>query len=175
MNSEELEQSLRAEFESYLKSVLTGMRQDAVEFQNKIEAEFDKHKSQFDEAFQEFVARFDSDREFDEPFKESVTEHLRLARDEGSKVAANAFAEAEDLEKATAVPVSFSEIRDAVNDISSKDSQSSILKSLVQHAAKYAPRGAFFIIKNGHFVGWKVFGSEAEAAESAVREIHFSV
>lgn len=173
MNSEELEQSLRTEFESYLKSVLAEMRQEATEFQNKIEAEFDKHKSQFDEAFQLFVARFDSDREFDEPFKESVTEHLRLARDEGSKIAANAFAEAEDMERAAAAPVSFDEIRDAVNDISSKDSQSSILKSLVQQAAKYAPRGAFFIIKNGQFVGWKIFGKEGESAERAIREIHF--
>lgn len=175
MNSEELEQSLRTEFESYLKSVLAEMRQEATEFQNKIEAEFDKHKSQFDEAFQEFAARFDSDREFDEPFKESVTEHLRLALDEGSRIAANAFAEAEDMEKAAPPPVSFNEIRDAVGDISSKDSQSSILKSLVQQAAKYAPRGAFFIIKNGQFVGWKVFGKEGESAERAIREIHFPI
>ena len=37
MNSEELEQSLRAEFESYLKNVLADMRQEFSEFQNKVQ------------------------------------------------------------------------------------------------------------------------------------------
>src|SRR6266404_5819466 len=149
------------------------MRQEATEFQSKIEAEFDKHRSQFDEAFKEFAARFDSEREFDEPFRESVLEHLRLARDEGAKISANAFAQAEDLQRASGAPVSYNEIRDAIKEISSKDSQSSILKSLIEQAANFAPRGAFFIIKNEQFVGWKVFGSEGEAGEKAVREIHF--
>ena len=45
MNSEELEQSLRAEFENYLKQVVAGMREDVTEFQIKIETEFEKHKS----------------------------------------------------------------------------------------------------------------------------------
>ena len=67
----------------------------------------------------------------------------------------------------------FDGIRDAINDISSKDSQSNILKALVQHAADYAPRGAFFIIKSDNFVGWKVFGTDDEALENAVREIRF--
>ena len=81
MNSEELEQSLKAEFESYLKGVLADMREDVKEFQTKIDAEFEKHRSQLDEAFQGFSSRFDADHEFDAAFRESVIEHLRLARD----------------------------------------------------------------------------------------------
>ncbi len=173
MNSEELEQSLRTEFESYLNTVVADMRQQTSEFQSRIQAEFDKHRSQFDEALKEFLSRLDKPREFDEPFKQSVTEHLRLARDEGAKISATAFAEAEDMQKAEAAPAKFDQIRDAIDDISSKDSQSSILKSLVQQAANFAPRGAFFIIKNEHFVGWKVFGDESEAAEKTIREVHF--
>lgn len=179
MNSEELEISLRTEFESYLKDVLAEMRQEANEFQSKIEAEFDKHKSQFDEAFQSFAERFDSKREFDEAFTSSVAEHLRLARDEGARITATAMAEAEKLddhERETTIAVaevpSYDRIRDAVNDISSKDSQSAILKALVQNAGEFAPRGAFFIIKNDHFVGWKVFGDQVETAEAAIKEIH---
>ena len=42
MNSEELEVSLRTEFESYLKGVLAGIRQDVSDFQKNFEAEFDK-------------------------------------------------------------------------------------------------------------------------------------
>lgn len=184
MNTEELELSLRSEFENYLKAVVAEMRKESAEFQSKIEAEFDRHKSQFNEAFQSFNARFESEHQFDDGFKSLVGEHLNLARDEGSKIAAEAMAEAERLApppvaaEPTYVEVEvevnkFDGIRDAINDISSKDSQSNILKSLVQHASEYAPRGAFFIIKNEHFVGWKVFGSDDESLENAVRDIRF--
>jgi hypothetical protein len=176
VNSEELELSLRTEFESYLKGVLAEMRQEATEFQARIEAEFDKHKAQFDEAFRSYAERFDSTREFDEAFTGSVAEHLRLARDEGARITATAIAEAEKLEETgpeRAAP-SFDLLRDAVNDISTKTSQSAILKTLVDHAAEFAPRGAFFIVKSGHFVGWKVFGDATAEAEDAIREIHFA-
>lgn len=174
MNSEELEQSLRTEFESYLKGVLAGMRQEAAEFQSKIEAEFDKHRTQFDEAFKAYSSRFDADHTFDAAFTGSVAEHLRLARDEGARITADAMVEAEKLETATApAGTHYENIRDAVNDISSKDSQSAILKALVAHAVEFAPRGAFFIIKNEHFAGWKVFGTDTDTAEGAIREIHF--
>lgn len=175
MNSEELELSLRTEFENYLKSVVADMRRDVDDFQSKINGEVEKHRSQIDEAFQGFAGRFDSSHAFDQGFTELVVEHLRLARDEGAKLSANAFAAGEKLDAQTAAPTNFGEVRDAVNDISSHDSQSSILKSLVENAAKFAPRGAFFIIKNEHFAGWKVFGDEADSAEGAIRDIHFPV
>jgi hypothetical protein len=182
VNSEELEQSLKAEFESYLKTVLGEMKQETADFQARIEAEFEKQKSQIDEAFRNFSARFDSEHGFDAAFESSMAEHLRLARDEGARVAANAMVEAENLGQSplAAVPVAapvevkYDAIRDAVADISSKDSQSTILKALVHHASNFAPRGAFFIIKSDHLTGWKVFGA-SEAAEAAVRDIHFPV
>lgn len=182
MNSEELEQSLKTEFESYLKAVLAEMKQETAEFQKNIEAEFEKQKTQIDEAFKSFSARFDSERAFDAPFSGTVAEHLRLARDEGARIAADAMVEAENLGQSplSAVPVAapvevkYDAIRDAVQDISSKDSQSAILKSLVHHAANFAPRGAFFIIKSEHFSGWRVFGAD-ETAENAIRDIHFPV
>ncbi len=181
MNSEELEQSLRTEFESYLKNVLADMRQEVSEFQKQFEAEFEKHKAQLDDVFQNFSARAVADRELDESFTETVIEHLRLSRDEGARITATAIAEAEEMEKQNAVKVvsptaGYSEIRDAINDISSKTTQSAILKSLVQQAAQFTPRGAFFIIKNEHLVGWRVFGKDGENAdEQTVREVFFPV
>jgi hypothetical protein len=189
VNSEELEQSLRTEFESYLKNVLADMRQEVAEFQKQFEAEFEKHKAQLDEVFQNFAARVAADREMDSSFSESVVEHLRLSRDEGARITAMAIAEAEELEKQNAAEAaktveksdsaptrSLSEIRDAVNDISSKTTQSAILKTLVNHASRFTPRGAFFIIKNEHLVGWRVFGTDGETVdEQAVREIFFPV
>jgi len=174
VNSEELELSLRTEFENYLKGVIAEMRQEVAEFQTKFVTELEKHRAQVDEAFRAFSSRLDSENQFDEAFKASVSEHLRLARDEGAKITAEAFAEAEKLEKESAPAPVYNTIRDAVADISGQDSQSGILKSLVQHASDFAPRGAFFILKNERLVGWKVFGASAEA-EDAIREIHFSV
>ena len=173
MNSEELELSLRTEFENYLKTVVAGIKQDVAEFQSKIAAEFEKHKSQVDEAFQGFAGRFDSEHAFDQGFTELVVEHLRLARDEGARLSANAFEEAEKMGAETAAPANYTELRDAINDISGKDSQSAILKTLVEYASKFTPRGAFFIIKNENLAGWKVFGDEAASAEATIRDIHF--
>ncbi len=177
MNSEELEQSLRTEFESYLKNVVAGMRQEVSDFQKMVEVEFEKHKSQMDDAFRAFHDRFASEGNLDEAFSETVVEHLRLARDEGARITATAIAEAEELEKQNAAAADTSavvgEIRDAILEISGKSTQSAILKSLVAHAAKFTPRGAFFIIKNEHLVGWRIFGNEVDMDDKTVREVFF--
>lgn len=175
MNSEELEQSLRSEFENYLTSVITELRGDLAELQRNIESELDKQREQVNSAINGFAARLDAGPQFDAGFSESVVEHLRLARDEGAKITAAAIAEAEELERKNTPEANYSDIREAVEDISSKDSQSAILKALVSHASKFTPRGAFFIIKNEHFVGWKVFGGNASDDETSVRDIHFPV
>ncbi|MGB2913442.1 MAG: hypothetical protein WBB81_07765 [Pyrinomonadaceae bacterium] len=176
MNSEELEQSLKSEFEIYLKNISAEMKQSFAEFQSKMLEDQEHQRARMDEAFRGFAARFETEHEFDGGFRESVAEHLKLARDEGAKLSATAFAEAEKLDAPAATPtLSFADMRDAIADISRKDSQSAILKTLVEHASAFAPRGAFFIIKNDHIAGWKVFGSEAEGADSAIREIHFPV
>lgn len=173
MNSEELELSLRTEFESYLKGFLADLRQEVSEFQKNFETEFEKHKAQTDEALRRLVQRFETGIEFDQSFNESVLEHLRLARDEGATITAVAIGEAEKLKEAAAPAADFDKLRDAINDISSKTSQSEILKSLVDHASSFSPRGAFFIVKNEHFVGWRGFGDEAAVDEATVRSIQF--
>ncbi len=179
MNSEELEQSLRTEFESYLKDVYADMRQEISQLQEKIEAEFARHKSQLDEVFQDMSALVQTEKELDVSFKETVVEHLRLARDEGARITATAMGEAEEMQREAAAQiepaVGISELREAINDISSKNTQSSILKSLVQQAAQFTPRGAFFIIKNEHLVGWRAFGAEGTSDEQTVREVFFPV
>jgi len=168
VNTEELEQSLKAEFENYMKTALAGMRQEASEFQSRLQG-------QFDETFRGFAERFEASAGLDAAFASSVSEHLRLARDEGARIAADAMVEAEQLAGNTAAaaePARYDAILNAVNDISSQDSQSAILRSLVNQSEQFAARGAFFIIKNDHLVGWKVFGADA-TTEDAVREVHF--
>ena len=176
MNSEELEQSLRSEFESYLKTAAAEKRGEMDEFRARIETEFNEQKARFDQMFGEYSARYDAEPSFDDAFRGSVAEHLRLARDEGARITADAMAEAERLQPqpVASVPV-YDQIKDAVDDIASKDSQSAILKSLVGHAGKFAPRGAFFIVKSEHFGGWKTFDANGETADAAIRDIHLPI
>lgn len=175
MNSEELEKSLKTEFESHLKDVVAKMQQDLNGFQEKFETEIESHKTRLSEVLKDFSSRFDTNQELDDVFRESVVEHLRLARDEGARITAEALTEAEQMEKDSAPAVSFNELRDAINEISSQSSQAEILKALVNHAAQYVSRGAFFIVKNEHFVGWRVFGKEADMDDKAVREVYFPI
>ncbi len=172
MNSEELELSLRTEFESYLKGFLAELRQEVSEFQKNFESEFEKHKAQTDEAVRKLVGRFDAGIALDHAFNESVLEHLRLARDEGATLTATAIGEAEKLKEQAAPAADFDKLRDAIAEISGKASQSEILRLLVDHASHFAPRGAFFIVKNEHFVGWRAFG-EAEVDDDTLRSISF--
>ncbi|MEP7076067.1 MAG: hypothetical protein ABI878_09660 [Acidobacteriota bacterium] len=173
MNSEELEISLRTEFESYLNNVRAEMKQELSDFQKMVESEVDKHKLQLDGAFKNFSERLDTGTVVDEALKESVVEHLRLARDDGAQVAASAAAEAEMMQSPGGA-VSFDQMRDAIAEISGKTSQSAILKSLTDHCSRFTARGAFFIIKNDNFVGWEVFGKDASGEAHTTRDIHFS-
>jgi len=177
VNTEELEKSLRAEFESQMKNVLAAARDDVADFQKNIEAQFEQHRSQVNDAFQALSARLESPAAFDQAFFESVTEHLRLARDEGALVTATAMGEAEKLQTPTTVQApdkGYSKLRNAINEIKTRPTQAAILRALVDAAADFAPRGAFFIVKNDHLVGWKVFG-DVEVDENVVRSIHFPV
>jgi hypothetical protein len=174
VNTEELEQSLRAEFEGYMKNVLGEMRRDVADLQGKFEVEFEKHRSVMDEAFRSLSGRFDSAVEFDPAFRESVTEHLRLARDEGALVTAKALGEAEKL-GSDSTNQEFQKLRKGINEIKSHNTQATILRALVETAATFAPRGAFFILKNDHLVGWKVFGRGDLVDEDTVRSIHFPI
>lgn len=176
MNSEELELSLRTEFESYLRTISADLRQEISELQMKFDSEIARHKLELDQLMQTFSGRVAADRQFDANFKDVVVEHLRLARDEGARITATAFAEAEQMAKATADHGSagaVNQIRKAIFDISTKNTQSAILKSLVQYASNFTPRGIFFVVKNDQLVGWKCFGTEQTPSEDVVRNISF--
>jgi hypothetical protein len=178
VNSEELEVSLRTEFENYLKSILAEMKQEISQLQETVTTEIERHKSQLDEVFAAALGSFEKERDLDAGFKESVIEHLRLSRDEGAQITAMAIAKAEELEKEKELAkprVGIKEVHQAVNEISNKTTQSEILKTLVHHATDFAPRGAFFIVKNEHLVGWRVFGKEKGSAEEKIREIYLSI
>ena len=177
MNSEELEQSLQAEFDNHIKTLIADMKQEVSDFKKEVESELEKHNTLLNKLFNDFSKKFDKEIGLDEGFSESVTEHLKLSRDEGAKITAAAIAESEEIQEETVTEsaADFSNIRDAINEISSKETQAEILKSLVHHAGQYTPRGAFFIVKNEHLVGWKLFGNEEQADTDVIRKVYFPI
>ncbi len=66
-------------------------------------------------------------------------------------------------------------LQNAVTEISHKSTVPEILKMLVNHAEAFAPRGAFFIIKKKHFVGWRTFGKSKSENDDVIRTISFPV
>lgn len=175
MNTEELELSLRSEFEAHLKKVFADVQQQVADFQTTIDAELGKHRTQMLDALNAFGSQITSEPEIDKAFSQSVVEHLRIARDDGAKLAAKAMADAETMDSDSPSSVSFNFARDAVNDISGQTSQAAILQTLVKHCEHFTPRGVFFIVRNEHFVGWQAFGDESKVDESAVRALNFAV
>jgi hypothetical protein len=193
VNSEEIQVSLKAEFESYLKEVSEGFKEKLSQLQANIDEQIDRHKAEFGQMLNESAGHFDAHSALKPAFLETVAEHLKLARDEGSQITANAFAEAEKYDKeqameaaeaaaaaaavAAAAEVSggVAELRDAIKDVTEKHSQVEILKSLIQHAAEFAPRGAFFVLKNERFGGWRTFGKAPDGADDAVKQVSFAV
>ncbi len=174
MTNEELELSLRSEFENYLKGVAASMRQEVDAFQQNFEAEFSKHRAQMDEAIRLLAGKFEQGTEVDRGLSESLAEHLRLARDGGAKLAAEAFSEAEKLRTDTAVEDRYSELRDSIRDIGGQLTQAAILRSLVEHSHQFAPRGAFFIVKSGTFVCWKAFNEQGIVPEDSFENVRLA-
>jgi hypothetical protein len=175
VNSEELELSLRSEFEAHLKNVFADVQRQVADFQNTIDTELGKHRTQMLDALNAFTSNVSTEPPTDKAFSQAVVEHLRIARDEGAKLAAKSMADAETMDSGSPNSVSFNFARDAVNDISGQTSQAAILQTLVKHCEHFTPRGVFFIVRNEHFVGWQAFGDESKCDEAAVRELNFSV
>ena len=173
MNTEELERSLRSEFDDQFKKALSQARVDVEEFQRNLEAAFESHRAQVNQVFLALAARLEAPGEVESAFAETVVEHLRLARDEGARITATAMSEADKLAQtqSAAPAANYSKLRDAISRIKEQQTQAAILRTLVEAASEFAPRGAFFIVKNDHFVGWKAFGSDVD--EASVRSIHF--
>jgi hypothetical protein len=64
---------------------------------------------------------------------------------------------------------SFELFKAAIEDIDSQRTQSDTLAALVRHAAEFAPRVVFFVIKSGEAVGWKARGFENGLNDETVK------
>ncbi|HKP71827.1 MAG TPA: hypothetical protein VJT82_02750 [Pyrinomonadaceae bacterium] len=151
--SDDLEQSLRAEVESYIKSRAEGQQEEIARLQ-----------SQVNEAFTRLSERLSGESLDRAPVAVAISEHLRAALSQGTEAAAQSSARA----RATS---DIALLKAAVEDIDNQRSQADILNTLVNRAAAFAPRLAFFVIKNDRATGWRARGLEGTVGDDAVREI----
>lgn len=151
--SEDLEQSLRAEVENYIRARLQGQQEEIARLQ-----------SQVNEAFTRLSERLSDASLSDAPIAVSISEHLRAATGKGTEVAAESSARARSTSDIAL-------LKAAVDDIDNQRSQADILNTLVNRAATFAPRLAFFVVKNERATGWRARGLEGTVGDDAVREI----
>jgi hypothetical protein len=63
-------------------------------------------------------------------------------------------------------------LRLALEEIDAQRQQADVLSVLVSHAASYAPRVVFFVIKSGNAIGWKANGFTHGLSDETVRSLN---
>jgi hypothetical protein len=154
--SGQLEDSLRHEVESYLEGRLSGVKQEIAELQSRL-----------NESLSRLLDR-QGEVQLDGSVAASILEHLRAAHEEGIDLAA---AESSRAKASSDMAI----VKAAVAEIGEQKAQSEILKTLVNRAASFAPRVAFFVVKGEQSIGWRARGFEGTVGDSAIQQISFSI
>jgi hypothetical protein len=151
-----LEDSLRQEIESYLEGRFSAIRQEIASLQ-----------SQFNESLTTLLAR-QGDVQMEGSLATSIAEHLRASHERGIDLAASESSRA----KASS---DMAIVKAAIAEVNEQESQADILKVLVNRAASFAPRVAFFVIKGDQVSGWRGRGFEGTVGDQAIQQVSFSL
>jgi hypothetical protein len=155
--SDELEKSLRAELNDHINSRMSGIQEEVARLQ-----------SQVNEAFTRVLERSTSQGETDTSLAVSVAEHMRAAHERGVEEAAAESAR-------TRASSDLAILKAAVEELDDQRTQAGILDALVNRAASFAPRVAFFVIKNDQATGWRGRGFEGTVGDERVRDISLDI
>jgi hypothetical protein len=150
--SEDFEQGLRRELEAHVGSRLRARQEEILRVQGQI-----------DEMLAGVAERLTADTD-DEHLSLLISEQLRRAREQGMREAAQSATQAGGTSDVAL-------LKAAVEDIDAQRSQADILNALVNRAASFAPRVAFFVVKNERATGWRARGLEGTVGDNGVREI----
>ncbi len=155
MISEELEKSLRSEVDSYINSRLRGLQDEISQLQGQI-----------NEAFTRLQERSSSAAQADNSVAFSISEYIRAAHERGIEEAAS---QSSRVKSSSDMAI----LKAAIEDLDDQRSQAEILNTLVNRAASFAPRVAFFVIKQEQAMGWRARGLEGTIGDEAIRQIAF--
>jgi len=151
-----LEDSLRQEIERYLEGRFSAIRQEIASLQ-----------SQFSESLTSLLDR-QGDVQMEGSLATSIAEHLRASHERGVDLAASESARA----KASS---DMAIVKAAIAEINEQESQADILNVLVNRAASFAPRVAFFVIKGDQVSGWRGRGFEGTVGDRSIQQVSFSL
>ena len=154
MVSGHLEDSLRQEIESYMEGRLSAIKQEVASLQ-----------SQLNESLTRLMDR-QGDVQMDGSMSASISEHLRAAHERGVELAA---AESSRAKASSDMAI----VKSSITEINEQQSQADILKALVNRAASFAPRVAFFVVKDEQATGWRGRGFEGTVGDRSIQQIAF--
>jgi hypothetical protein len=154
--SEQLEESLRHEIESYVEKRLSGIKQDISQLQNQVNETC------------KLLLESGGEGQWDGSLAASITEHLHAAHERGVELAA---AESSRSQASSNMAI----VKAAIEEIQGQRSQSEVLKALVNRASSFAPRVAFFVVKDDQARGWRARGFQGTVGDEAVQQISFSL
>jgi hypothetical protein len=153
--SEELEKSLRSEVDEYINSRLRGLQDELEQLQGQI-----------NEAFTRLQERSSNAAQADNSVAFSVSEYIRAAHERGIQEAAS---QSSRVKSSSDMAI----LKAAIEDLDDQRSQAEILNTLVNRSASFAPRVAFFVIKNEQATGWRARGLEGTIGDDAIRQLSF--
>jgi GAF domain-containing protein len=151
--SQELEKSLRAEVDSYINSRLSGLHEEITLLQGLL-----------NESFSRLLAHTTGGAKTDTSFGVSILEHIRAAHERGIEDAA---AESPLTQASSDIAI----LKASIEELDDQRSQTDVLNTLVNRAASFAPRIAFFVVKNDQTIGWRARGLQGTVGDNAVRDI----
>ena len=152
----QLEDSLRHEIETYLEGRLSAIKQEVASLQ-----------SQLNESLTGLLDR-QGNLQMEGSLTTSIAEHLRAAHERGIDLAASESSRA----KASS---DMAIVKSAIIEVNEQKSQAEILKALVNRAASFAPRVAFFVVKGDQATGWRGRGFEGTVGDQAIQQISLSL
>src|SRR5207247_10686655 len=105
----------------------------------------------------------DGETQWDGCLAAALAEHLRAAHERGIELAASESTRAQ-------ASSDMAIVKAAIDEIVGQQSQSEILKTLVNRASSFAPRTAFFVIKGEQALGWRARGFQGTVGDEAVQQ-----
>ncbi|MGE0887252.1 MAG: hypothetical protein AB7P14_27325 [Blastocatellales bacterium] len=150
----------------------------------KAEEEFQNRLAEAREQW-ESTAQQSREEEFQKRLEQACAEAAAVARREAESQMDELKEQLEASRKALTLAVSssqsssisssgYQQLKVAVEDIDAQRTQSDSLAALVRHAAQFAPRVVFFVVKGGDAVGWKAAGYDNGLNDETVRSLSVS-
>ena len=154
MVSEQMEESLRREIQSYVESRLSGIKQEIAQLQTQLNESLKR------------VLESEGEAQWDGSLAATIAEHLRAAHERGIELAASESSR-------TQASSDMAIVKAAIEEIEGRTSQAEILKTLVNRSSSFAPRVVFFVVKGEQVRGWRARGLQGSVGDETVQQIAF--